>query len=114
MKYVPEIPTGPGLPKKSPFKEMVKIGIRKIYETGILAHQWKIWIGHLPQCENSKVDVVPVDITHFSSALYLLAFGIQISAVIFIGELAVVYCLDLWGSSKYSKAFGRTIKKFVR
>lgn len=34
LKYVPKIRTGLGLPKKSPIKEMVKIGIRKTFETG--------------------------------------------------------------------------------
>lgn len=93
VKYMPKTPTGMGVPKKSPLKELVKIGIRKLFETGILAYQWKTWIGLLPKCENSKVDVLPVDIAHFSSALYLLAFGIQISIFIFIAELIAVYFL---------------------
>lgn len=48
VTYAPRIPTGPGLPTKSPLRELIKIGIRKIYETGLLAHNWNIWMSHLP------------------------------------------------------------------
>lgn len=86
-----KIPTGPGLPKKSPLREFIKIGIRKLHETGIVAHVWKTWIAHLPKC-NAEVDIVPVDMVHFSSALYALSFGMQISISILIGELLLTHC----------------------
>lgn len=91
MKYTPRMPTGPGLPKKSPLREVIKIGISKIFETGNLAKIWKTWMQKLPKCTLSDVEVVPVDIIHFSSALYALLLGIHISIGIFIGELITVY-----------------------
>nr|QGW45456.1 ionotropic receptor 75f [Bradysia odoriphaga] len=87
IKYVGKIPTGPGVPKMSPLRELIKIGIRKLHETGLIAHVWKTWISHLPKCQRSDVDVVPVDMIHFSSALYVLGFGMQLSITLFIGEL---------------------------
>lgn len=95
IKYVQKIPTGPGLPKKSPLRELIKIGVRKLHETGIIAHVWKTWISHRPKCVRSDVEVVPVDMIHFSSALYVLGFGIQLSIYIFIGEIFLIYCLKL-------------------
>lgn len=86
INFVPKIPTGSPLPNKSPLKEMIKIGIRKLYETGMLAYLWKIWIGHKPKCEES-VDVVAVDLMHLSSAFYVLGFGMQISVGFLLGEL---------------------------
>ncbi|XP_037027053.1 glutamate receptor U1-like isoform X2 [Bradysia coprophila] len=87
VKYVGKIPTSPGVPKRSPLRELIKIGIRKLHESGIIAHVWKTWISHLPKCARSDVDVVPVDMIHFSSALYVLGFGMQLSMTLFIGEL---------------------------
>lgn len=81
------------VPNKSPLKELIKIGIRKLRETGILAYVWKTWISHIPLCARSDVDVVPVDMIHFSTALYVLGFGIQISIALFVVELLVTHYL---------------------
>lgn len=87
VKYVQKVPGGPGVPNKSPFKELIKISIRRITETGHLSYYWKVWIGHKPKCEKNRVNVTPVDILHFSSALYVPIVGIQISLGIFLGEI---------------------------
>lgn len=83
-----KFPAGPGLPKKSPLKELIKIGIRRLCETGILSHIRNIWIARLPKCSHSGVDIEPIDLAHFSSALFVLSFGIQISVAILIIEVA--------------------------
>lgn len=88
INFVPKIPTGSPLPNKSPLKEMIKIGIRKLYETGMLAYLWKTWIGQKPKCERS-VNVVAVDLVHFSSAFYVLGFGMQISLGFLVWELVL-------------------------
>ncbi|KAJ6639573.1 hypothetical protein Bhyg_12321, partial [Pseudolycoriella hygida] len=84
IKYVDNIPTGPGLIKKSPLREIIKIGLRKLHETGLISYVWKTWIAKMPKCARSDVDVVPVDMIHFSSALYALGIGVQLSLLIFI------------------------------
>lgn len=86
INFVPKIPTGSALPNKSPLKEMVKIGIRKLRETGMLAHLWKIWIGQIPKCAQS-VDVEAVDLMHFASAFYVLGVGVLASIWFLVGEL---------------------------
>lgn len=91
VKYVDKIPVGSGVPQKSPLKELIKIGIRKVRETGILAYIWKTWMSQMPKCAVSDVDVAPVDWIHFSSALYVLAIGMQISVALFILEILVAY-----------------------
>lgn len=95
VKYVGKIPTGPGLPKKSPLRELIKIGIRKMHETGIVAHVWKTWIGNKPKCGRSDVDVVPVDMVHFSSALCVFGIGVQITLLIFTVEVLLHRWLKL-------------------
>lgn len=102
VKYGRAIPAGPALPTKSPLKEMVKIGIRKISETGITAYHWKIWMGHLPKCTNLHIDVVSINISHFSSAIYILVFGMQLSLCILIGEI-VLGCFLNWKLIKHEK-----------
>lgn len=96
VKYIPAIQTHPGVPKKSPLKEIVKIGVRKISETGLLAYHWKIWMAHMPKCENSIIEVVPIDMTHFSTVLFILMLGIQISVCILIGEFVLKYFSNCW------------------
>lgn len=44
-------------------------------------------MGHKPKCEDNSVDVVPVDLEHFSSAIYVHIVGMQISAGILLGEI---------------------------
>lgn len=52
-----------------------------------MAYHWKIWMGHKPKCESNDLEVVPVDIVHFSSALYGLAIGMQLSVALLFGEV---------------------------
>lgn len=44
-------------------------------------------MGHKPKCAKNRVDVVPVDILHFSSALYVPIVGMQISIGILLAEM---------------------------
>lgn len=104
VTYMPVLPVHPGLPKKSPLKEIVKIGIRKIYETGVLAYHWKIWIAQLPKCEHSHIDVAPIDLTHLLSALYILVFGIHCSVCILIGEFVLNSFKNYWKLSQPTEA----------
>lgn len=67
-----------------PFKS-----IRRITETGILSYYNKIWYGTRPKCEISELMVTPVDIVHFSSAIYFLVIGICSSLTIMIFEMIV-------------------------
>lgn len=56
-----------------------------------MKYHWKIWIGKKPKCEYSTIDVTQVDWVHFSSAVYMLFVGIQISISILLGEMFVNY-----------------------
>lgn len=76
------------------------ISLRRITETGLLTYNLKTWMGHKPKCEKSSVDVVPVDLLHFSSALYVPFVGPQVSVVILFAEIFV---------SRYQGRFLRTV-----
>lgn len=89
IQYQEKLQCGPGLPVKSHLREWIKVSIRKIQETGLMAYNWKIWMGHKPKCENNDLDVIPVDIVHFSSAIYGLAIGMQISFGFFVAEVII-------------------------
>lgn len=111
---VHKIPTGPGVPRKSPLKEIITIGVRKVRETGILSCIWTTWISHMPKYAGSNVEVIPIDILHFSSALYVLGFGIQISISILIVEIFVNYNNYYWKARNnmlYKKE--KTLSKWV-
>lgn len=58
-------------------------------ETGILAYHSKTWIGSKPECQKTVIDFVPVDLVHFSTALYLVITGIPLSTLILLAEIVV-------------------------
>lgn len=89
IQYQKKLQCGPGVPVKSHLREWIKISLRRIQETGLMAYHWKIWMGLQPKCESNDLDVTPVDIVHFSSALYGLAIGMQISLGFFIAEVII-------------------------
>lgn len=90
IQYQEKLQCGPGVPVKSHLREWIKISLRRIHETGLMAYHWKIWMGHKPKCENNALDVTPVDIVHFSSALYALLIGMQISFGFLIAEVIIM------------------------
>lgn len=71
--------------------------IRRMFETGLHSYHQAIWKQAKPQCAQSAVDIVPIDLEHFSSALYALAFGMTVSAVICAGEIL----FKLWQSRQH-------------
>ncbi len=75
------------MPKKSPLTEWIKISILRMAETGILAYHSKIWIGTKPPCPDRLVRFVPVDLLHFSTALYLIICGMTLSTLILLAEV---------------------------
>lgn len=58
-------------------------------ETGILAYHSKIWLGTRPECPDRITAFVPVDLLHFSTALYLIICGIHLSTMILCVEIAL-------------------------
>lgn len=90
IQYQEKLQCGPGVPVKSHLREWIKVSIRRIQETGLMAYHWKIWMGHQPKCENNDRDVQPVDIVHFSSAIYGLVIGMQISFGFLMAEIITV------------------------
>lgn len=62
---------------------------RKISETGILSYYSKVWYGTRPKCGISELMVAPVDIAHFSSAMYIVVIGIFSSLTVLIVEIIV-------------------------
>lgn len=60
-------------------------------ETGILAYHSKIWLGTRPECPNRIIAFVPVDLLHFSTALYLIICGIILSTLILFAEIGLYH-----------------------
>lgn len=52
-----------------------------------MSYNKKVWYGVRPKCEVSELTIAPVDIAHFSSALYILSAGMLTSIIIFLLEV---------------------------
>ncbi|CAH2242305.1 jg25219 [Pararge aegeria aegeria] len=77
------------LTKHSPYREHVAVGIRKIYEAGLMHRLKSIWDEPKPPCVHTPdTSIFNVTLREFSSALILLAFGIALAIVILMGEIA--------------------------
>lgn len=60
-----------------------------MFEAGLHAYHSTVWEQRKPKCAHSSVDVAPIDLEHFSSALYLLAIGMLLSAAVCVAERIV-------------------------
>lgn len=60
-----------------------------MFEAGLHAYHSAIWERRKPKCAKSTVEVQPIDLEHFSSALYVLAIGMAASTLICAGEIVV-------------------------
>ncbi|XP_057323934.1 ionotropic receptor 75a-like [Microplitis mediator] len=71
----------------SPFKKMVTYGLRQVVEHGMARRLRNVWMHRRPECpESHKDDPVPIMITEFSPALFLMSCGWFVSMCIVIGE----------------------------
>ncbi|XP_052743602.1 ionotropic receptor 75a-like [Bicyclus anynana] len=78
------------LSKHSPYREHVAIGIRKIYEAGLMHRLRSVWDEPKPPCVHTPdTSIFNVTLREFSSALILLAFGMALAFIILIGEIAL-------------------------
>ncbi|CAH0724246.1 unnamed protein product, partial [Brenthis ino] len=75
------------LQKNSPYREHVVIGIRKIYESGLMYRLKSVWDEPKPPCVHTPdSSIFSISLREFSSALIILALGMLISIVILLGE----------------------------
>lgn len=63
--------------------------IRRMFEAGLHAYHSAVWEQKKPKCAESALNVAPVDLEHFSSALYIILIGITLSFSVLIVELIV-------------------------
>lgn len=60
-----------------------------MFEAGLHAYHSIVWEQKKPKCADSSLTVAPVDIEHFSSALYILLIGMTLSVSVLIVEIMV-------------------------
>ncbi|XP_045777707.1 ionotropic receptor 75a-like isoform X1 [Maniola jurtina] len=78
------------LTKHSPYREHVAIGIRKIYEAGLMHRLKSIWDEPKPPCVHTPdTSIFNVTLREFSSALILLGFGVALAVIILMAEIAI-------------------------
>ncbi|CAB3257248.1 unnamed protein product [Arctia plantaginis] len=76
--------------KKSPYKEHITFGIRKMYEAGLLRRIKADIDVSMPECAHTvDLSVFRVSIREFSMPLMILTFGIVLSWGIFVVEVLV-------------------------
>ncbi|XP_038211109.1 ionotropic receptor 75a-like [Zerene cesonia] len=85
---IPPQKMGAILQKDSPYKEHVAVGIRKMFETGIMSRLKSLWDEPKPSCiRTPDTTAFSVNIHEFSMALIVLSVGMMLSIVILFCEI---------------------------
>lgn len=74
--------------------------IRKLTETGVLAYLRATWERKKPECIQSDLIIEPVDLKHFSSAMYVLSFGFSFGLIMLIIEILHHRYISSWCRSE--------------
>ncbi|XP_046969931.1 ionotropic receptor 75a-like [Vanessa cardui] len=76
------------LQKDSPYREHITVGIRKIFESGLMHRLKSIWDEPKPPCVRTPdSSIFSVTLREFSMALLMLAVGILFAVLILVGEI---------------------------
>ncbi|XP_036149728.1 ionotropic receptor 75a [Monomorium pharaonis] len=73
------------------FTEMAKIGLSKMFNTGLRDRQVKYWSSRKPQCTLDTLSTRSISIYETAPALLLLVFGVTIGSIICIAENIIYY-----------------------
>ncbi|XP_026673943.1 ionotropic receptor 75a-like isoform X1 [Ceratina calcarata] len=68
------------------FSEIAKIGLTKMFNTGLRNRQIKYWSSRKPQCQPDTLSTRSITIYETAPALILLAFGMLVAGIICIVE----------------------------
>ncbi|XP_053614189.1 ionotropic receptor 75a-like isoform X2 [Plodia interpunctella] len=76
------------MPKRSPYKQHIAYGIRKMFEAGLLHRLRTVWDEPKPQCvRNANNKLISVSIREFSMALVALCVGMVTAVIVLAGEI---------------------------
>ncbi|KYN18291.1 hypothetical protein ALC57_09398 [Trachymyrmex cornetzi] len=73
------------------FTEMAKIGLSKMFNTGLRDRQIKYWSSRKPQCTLDTLSTRSISIYEIAPALILLAFGVLVGGIICFIENIIYY-----------------------
>lgn len=80
LLYVP-------IAKNSPFKELIRVGVLKLIETGVRSYVVQRWTSAPPVGDLRKWKIAEVDFGRCSSIFYMLLLSYLLSIIIFLGEI---------------------------
>ncbi|XP_011882970.1 PREDICTED: uncharacterized protein LOC105570411 [Vollenhovia emeryi] len=76
------------------FTEMAKIGLSKMFNTGLRDRQIKYWSSRKPQCTIDTLSTRSISVYETAPALILWSFGVLIGGIICIIENIIYYRLE--------------------
>lgn len=87
MLLFPIRPLAVGLPKGSPLKELITVGLQRLVESGVLEYYNRRWYSLKPKCVESKTEIKAVDLTQASSIFIAIFSGILFSLFVLAIEI---------------------------
>ncbi|XP_051157044.1 ionotropic receptor 75a-like [Leptopilina boulardi] len=77
--------------KDSPFYEIAKIGMAKLYDMGIRRRQIKRWSARKPLCRTEILGLKSITVYETGAVIIMMLMGIMIGLVIYVMENVVFY-----------------------
>ncbi|CAO1406755.1 unnamed protein product [Diamesa hyperborea] len=87
MLLFPIRPLAVGIPKGSPLKELINVGLQRLVESGMLDYYSRRWYSLKPKCVKSKTEIKAVDLTQASSIFIAIFIGILFSLIVLAIEI---------------------------
>lgn len=87
MLLFPIRPLSVAVSKDSPFREFITIGLQRLIESGIVAHQTKKWSAVKPKCVKSVTKIRAIDFNQAYPIFILLACSSILGFVVLICEI---------------------------
>lgn len=87
MLLFPIRPLSVALPKGSPLRELITVGLQRLVESGMLDYYNRRWYSLKPKCVKSKTEIKAVDITQASSIFIAVFIGISFSVIVLVIEI---------------------------
>lgn len=111
MLLFPIRPLSVGIPKGSPLKELINVGLQRLVESGMLDYYNRRWYSLKPKCVKSKTEIKAVDLTQASSIFIAILIGILIS--LFILAIEILH-FKIKQNLRIRKKFKKPMKKLFK
>lgn len=111
MLLFPIRPLSVGLPKGSPLKELITVGLQRLVESGMLDYYNRRWYSLKPKCVKSKTEIKAVNLNQASSIFIAIFIGISFSVIVLAIE---IFYFKIKETLRIRRKFKKSVRKLFK